>query len=86
MSVKYKPLLLSMYLCVCVGRRVRQTRGAGGTQVGAAGPLGEDRWALPFHDPRSIWPGPGAGMGTGTGGLGKTERGRFRLPQKPEAK
>lgn len=42
-------------LGVCVaGKRVKQTRGAGGTQVGAAGLVGEDRWALPFHDPRAI--------------------------------
>lgn len=40
---------------VCVaGKRVKQTRGAGGTQAGAAGLVGEDWWALPFHDPRAI--------------------------------
>lgn len=51
------------FVCVA-GKRVKQTRGAGGTQVGAAGLVGEDRWALPFHDPRAIclgwrWPNPG---------------------------
>lgn len=36
------------------GKRVKQTRGAGGTQAGAAGLVGDDWWALPFHDPRAI--------------------------------
>lgn len=33
---------------------VKQTNGAGGTQVGAAGLVAEDWWALPFHNPRAI--------------------------------
>lgn len=43
----------SLVACVA-GKRVKQTRGAGGTQVGAAGLVGEDWWALPFHNPRAI--------------------------------
>lgn len=40
---------------VCVpGKRVKKTRGAGGAQAGAAGLVGDDWWALPFHDPRAI--------------------------------
>lgn len=42
-----------MILCLA-SRRVKQTRGAGGTQVGAAGLVGEDWWALAFHNPRAI--------------------------------
>lgn len=37
---------------VCVPGQ--KTRGAGGTQAGAAGLVGDEWWALPFHDPRAI--------------------------------
>lgn len=41
----FSRVVLGVRVCVCVcaaGLRVKQTRGAGGTEVGAAGLVGED--------------------------------------------